>query len=489
MITKDELDVLCYSASNHLIDFCILTNKKYDPNWHHREIAKALEKVERGEIKRLAIFMPPRHGKSELATINFPAWYLGRNPDKEVITVSYSGELASKFGAKTRDKVNDEMYQRIFRDVKLKQDTKSKDFWQVEQGGSYDSVGLGGAITGKGANLLIIDDPIKNKEESQSDVYRDKAWDYYTSTLYTRLEPNAAIVLILTRWHYDDLAGRVLGADSEFKDEWTVIDFPAIAEKDEAFRKKGEPLWESRYTLDDLMRIKATVGLMDWSSLYQQHPLINELQEFKSEYFRYFEESQLENQIMNIDIFIDPALGERDKKQNCEVGFISRAKINDKPEWYLLDDFSGYLTPDQMIELLFKLYIDYKITYPLANVNVWIEYEALQKSLKYWIEEEQRRRQVYFNVNEAKKTQGDKDQRIRGLIPIYRMGLIKHRPYMKGAELEKQALEFPMGKLKDRLDALSFGIMEDVTNPTYYKRVEPKEENKVSDPYDLIIKY
>jgi hypothetical protein len=484
MITKDELDVLCYSASNHLIDFCILTNKKYDPNWHHREIAKALEEIESGKLKRLMIFMPPRHGKSELATINFPAWYLGKNPEKEVITVSYSGELAAKFGAKARDKVNDNIYKQIFRNVKLKEDTKSKDFWQVTQGGSYDSVGIGGAITGKGADLLIIDDPIKNKEEADSDTYREKTWDYYTSTLYTRLQPNAAVVLILTRWHYDDLAGRLL-ANEEFKEDWKIIEFPAIAEKDEVFRKKGEPLWATRYTIEDLIRIKNQVGLMVWSSLYQQHPLVNELQEFKPEYFRYFEEADIENKIMNIDIFIDPALGEKDKRQNCEVGFIIRAKEETKPEWYILDDFSGYLTPDQMIDLLFKCYIDYRLKYKLADINIYIEFEALQKSLKYWIEEEQRRRQVYFNVNEAKKTQGDKDSRIRGLIPIYRMGLIKHRPYMKGGELEKQAIEFPQGKLKDRLDALSFGIMEQITLPTYYKR-EQEKVKQVINPYDLI---
>lgn len=484
MIEKNELDVLFQSASEHLIDFCILTNKKYDPNWHHRVIANKLEAVERGEIKRLMIFMPPRHGKSELATINFPAWYLGRNPDKEVITVSYSGELAVKFGAKARDKVNDEVYKHIFPDVKLKQDTQSKDFWQVNQGGSYDSTGLGGAITGKGADLLIIDDPIKNKEEADSDTYREKAWDYYTSTLYTRLQPDAKIVLILTRWHYDDLAGRLL-SNEEFKENWNIVEFPAIAIQDEQYRKRGEPLWESRYNLDDLVRIKNQVGLMVWSSLYQQKPLINELQEFKSEYFRYFEESDITDKIMNIDIFIDPALGEKDKKQNCEVGFIIRAKREDKPEWYILDDFSGYLTPDQMIDLLFKIYIDYRLNYKLADINVYIEFEALQKSLKYWIEEEQRRRGIYFNINEAKKTQGDKDQRIRGLIPIYRMGLIKHRPYMKGGELEKQALEFPQGKLKDRLDALSFGIMEQITLPTYYKREQDKVK-RVVDPYDLI---
>lgn len=246
-----------------LIDFSIILDKNYKPNWHHEQIASALEKVESGEIKRLLIQMPPRHGKSQLASINFPAWYLGRNPNKEIITASYSSDLAIDFGSKTRDVVNDEIYKDIF-ETRLKQDEQNKAKWRTNDKGSYTSVGVGGPLTGRGANILIIDDPLKNREEAESETMRKKVWDWYTSTAYTRLEKNGAIIVIMTRWHLDDLAGRLLDYEQHGGEHWEVISFPAIAEDDERFRKKGEALWESKYDLNALLNIKQNIGAYDW---------------------------------------------------------------------------------------------------------------------------------------------------------------------------------------------------------------------------------
>lgn len=442
-------------ARNNFRAFCCLTQKNYKFNWHHRIIANKLEAVERGEIKRLMVFMPPRNGKSELTTIKFPTWYLGKNPEHPIITVSYSGDLASTFGSKSRDIIQSEAYQSIF-NTNLKKDSQSKVFWEVKQGGSYTATGLGGAITGKGAKLLIIDDPIKNKEEADSVTYREKTWDYYTSTLYTRLEKDAAIILILTRWHYDDLAGRLLEAQKdggEFAEQWEIIDFPAIAIQDEKFRKQGEPLWEDKYNLEALNKIKNTVGLMVWSSLYQQQPLVSELQEFKEEYFRYFEEEEIKDRKMIINILVDPAISK--KKEACETGLIDIAKIYDKPYWYVLDDSSGQKDPSQTIDIVFEKYEKYRLDYPMANVKIWVESNAYQQALTHFFKKEMQRRNIYFNINEI-NTKSDKEQRIRGLQPMYKNGIIKHRNWMKNGELETQLIQFPVGKLLDRPDALSF---------------------------------
>jgi len=171
--------------------------KGYAPNWHHELIAKKLEDVASGKCKRLMLFMPPRHGKTELATIKFPAWYLGKNPYKEVMCCSYSADLAEEFGRKARTTVADPLHAVIFPECKLQTGSKSATSWKVSARGGFTATGVGGAITGKGANVLIIDDPIKNREEADSDTYRKKVWDWYTSTAYTRLEKDGAVIVIM----------------------------------------------------------------------------------------------------------------------------------------------------------------------------------------------------------------------------------------------------------------------------------------------------
>lgn len=490
-----ENELMEQEASERLLPFSILTMKTYEANWHHREIANALEAVERGEIKRLMVFMPPRHGKSELGTIRFPAWYLGKHPTHEVITTSYSGDLAVLFGSRTRNIINSPEYQRIFKHIRLDPKSTAKNFWELQEldkegniigankQGSYSSSGIGGAITGKGANILLIDDPIKNSEEAQSEVIRQKVWDYYTTTLYTRLEKDAAIILILTRWHYDDLAGRLLEAQQkggEFAEDWKIIDYPAIAEEDEKYRKKDKALWPAKYDYGDLMKIKNTIGLMNWSALYQQQPLISELQEFKPEYFQYFEEDDIVDKSLTIDILIDPALSQ--KRQADETGFIVRAKIMNKPQWYILDDLSDRYTPTDIIDLIFKQYEKLRKMYPNSNIRVWIESVAYQKSLLYWLEEEQKRRRMYFLVEEIKST-GDKNQRIRGLVPLYKIGIIRHRSWMKNGKLEKQLIQFPQAKYDDRIDGLAFGLQ---TAEQTADIEEEEEDDNSFNPFSLI---
>lgn len=251
-------------ARRHLLDFVGLTMASYRAAAHHVAIANALEAVEAGTIKRLVITMPPRHGKSELASIRFPAWYLGRNPDKRVILASYADSLALTFGRQIRNLAREDEFGGVFPDVALASDSTSADHWNIAgRRGGLIAAGVGSGITGHGADLLIIDDPVKDASEADSPTVRENKWEWYTRTAYTRLQPGGAIVLIGTRWHVDDLIGRALAQDTE---QWHVLHLPAV---DAA----GRALWAERYPVDELHKIRDAIGLRAWESLYQGRPV------------------------------------------------------------------------------------------------------------------------------------------------------------------------------------------------------------------------
>jgi hypothetical protein len=228
------------TASEELIPFTEYTFQQYEAAEHHRLIAEKLEAVERGEIDRLMIFMPPRHGKSELASKRFPAWYLGRNPDRQIIAASYNSDLAGDFGRNVRNIVRERRFRNVFPEVELAADSQAANRWNTNKGGSYVAAGVGTAVTGRGAHLLLIDDPVKDREEADSETTREKVYSWYTSTAYTRLMPGGAVVVIQTRWHEDDLAGRLLEAEAKGGDKWDKLILPAVM-------SNGEALWPDRY--------------------------------------------------------------------------------------------------------------------------------------------------------------------------------------------------------------------------------------------------
>ena len=262
-----------------LLPFVERFNDQYEAGWVHKDICARLEQfskdVAERKSPRLMLFMPPRHGKSELASKTFPGWHLGRHPDHEVISCSYTGDLAMDFSRKVRELLRDQRYHQVFKDTKLDKDSQSAQRWNTTNRGGYVAAGVGGPITGRGAHVLIIDDPIKNRDDAESETNRSSIWNWYTSTAYTRLAPGGGVLIILTRWHDDDLAGRLLTKMKENEgDEWDVIQYPALATEDEPFRKKDEALHPERYDETALLRIKRAVGPRDWSALYQQNPVL-----------------------------------------------------------------------------------------------------------------------------------------------------------------------------------------------------------------------
>ncbi len=278
LISLARINYLAYLQVSHYL--------KYRPATHLRYIAKICEKIESGELKRVMFFLPPRHGKSMTVTESFPSWFIGKNPDRRVIEVSYGESLARRFGRANRRKI-EEFGSTLF-DICVAGDNASVSNWSIEgHDGGMISTGIGGPLSGEGADCLIIDDPVKNRQEADSLTYRDMLWDEYRNTLLTRLQPNASIVLILTRWHEDDLAGRVLENEG---DQWTVVKLPAEAEEDDPLgRAPGEMLWpEFGFGHQWAEKKKITVGSQVWNALYQQRPAPQEGALVKRSWWKYY---------------------------------------------------------------------------------------------------------------------------------------------------------------------------------------------------------
>lgn len=306
-MTKEQRQVLIEEARRELArrtmrDFVLYVDDNYRMNWHHRLLCDYLDKLACKEIRRLMVFMPPRHGKSELVSRKFPAYLLGRNPDTSIISCSYSADLASRMNRDVQRLIDSERYLELFPGTQLSNQhtrrfyetryTRNNNMFEVvDKKGTYRSSGVGGGITGMGGEYIIIDDPVKNREDADSATMREKVYDWYTSTLYTRLEKDGCILLTLTRWHEDDLAGKLLKAAQEGADQWTILELPAVCEyppKPYDVRQEGEALWKWKYDEEALFAMKATAGSRDWAALYQQHPTPGEGGTFKREWWNYY---------------------------------------------------------------------------------------------------------------------------------------------------------------------------------------------------------
>ncbi len=285
-------------SRRNLLDFLIFDGNGRYKNAKHIQFLtdkaqQFVEAVKSGESPRLFISMPPRHSKSETMTKKFPAWVIGNNPDFEIIIASYNMDLARDFGKIARDtyKEHSKSGTGIFFN-EIDRDKSAGDDWGIsEHRGAVVSTGVGGSATGKGAHIAIIDDPFKNREEANSRLQRDKVWAWYQSTIRTRLAPGGGIIIIQTRWHEDDLVGRIAKEmENGTGESFESIVLPAIAEENDILgRKIGEPLWEERYGISELENIKKAIGSREFSALYQQKPQIEDGGLFKRQYFKYFD--------------------------------------------------------------------------------------------------------------------------------------------------------------------------------------------------------
>lgn len=266
-------------ARNQLTEFVSYTKPDYEFANHHRQIIEALEAVERGEIKRLIIEAPPRHGKSELVSRRFPAWFIGRNPDKEIICATYGQDFADDFGREVRNIVGSQDFANVFPDVSLRPDSQAANRWHTNHGGIYVSVGVEGPATGRGFHVGLIDDPFKDRADADSELKQEKVWRWYTSVFLLRQMKDAAIIVTATRWNELDLTGRILEAAKKSGEKWHVLKLPAVNEY-------GQALWQERYSIDHLNLIRDTLSPREWLSLFQQEPTAEEGTQFKREWFK-----------------------------------------------------------------------------------------------------------------------------------------------------------------------------------------------------------
>lgn len=431
-------------------------------NWHHEVLFEHLEKVAKGEIKRLMVIMPPRHSKSEICSIQFPSWLMGNDKDAQIIEASYSADLSADFGRQVRNLVADPSFSQIFPGVLLSQDSQSKSKWNTDGKGSYNAVGVGGALTGKGAKYLIIDDPLKNRKDADSPVMRQALYDWYRSTARTRLSPDGAIVIVETRWHDDDLIGRILEEGSE---QWTVLHFPAIAEHDEEHRLKGEALWPDQYSLANLEQTKADIGSYEWSALYQGNPINEETQEFKEPWFQYRLWSEVQDMYTRKFATIDSALT---KKKTSDFTGVTRNYVNTDDEWHIKSR-RYKINSTECVNLIFDLHEE-------GFETIGIEEGAFYQAVEPFLRVEMEKRRIYPNVQPLKHGGTMKETRIRGLIPRYENKKVFH---IEGEcdELEEELLRFPKSRNDDCMDSTAYQSQiayAPTPPPTFYEEARNK---------------
>lgn len=440
--------------------FTEYTNPAYVAAEHHKRICEALEAVERGDIPRLMIFMPPRHGKSELASRRFPAWYLGRNPNHQVIAASYNSDLADDFGREVRNIVASREYRALFPEVFLRLDSHAADRWHTNSGGVYVAAGVGTATTGRGANVLLIDDPFKDRKEADSETRRKDVWDWYTDVAYTRLMPAdgtpGRIVLIQTRWHEDDLAGRLLEQQKSGGDQWHILDMPAIDDK-------GCALWPDWFDIERLSQIRRVLGERSWSALYQQKPTPDEGDIFKREWLRWYEEAPKHLRIYGAS---DYAVTEDGGDYTVHL----IAGVDPSGDIYLLDLWRRQTASDVWVETFLDLVERWRPVH-------WAEENGqIIRSLDPIITKRQIERRIWSCVREQFASAADKVQRCQSFRARMAMGKVylpKNADWV--SDYVSELMRFNAGLHDDQVDASSLlGRLLDQMEKATVPKVEEK---------------
>lgn len=446
-------------ARRSLLRFTEHTLPQYKRAAHHEIIASRLEAVERGDIDRLMIFMPPRHGKSELASKRFPAWCLGKDPTRQIIAASYNSDLANDFGRNVRNIVKEPEFGQVFPGVELAADSAAANRMNTNAGGTYVAAGVGTAVTGRGANIALIDDPFKDREEADSERRRELVWDWYRSTLFTRLMPGGSIVLIQTRWHEDDLAGRLLEQEGDKREggQWEVLELPALHPKTGA-------LWPEWYPEKVLERIKATIGPREWSALYQQQPQPDEGTFFQREWFEPWEKLPRTLRYYGTsDYAVTDGGG--------DYTVLTIWGIDAKGDIYRVDQWKDRTSSDKWIEAQIDLIKRYK---PLAFFG---EGGVIQKAVEPMLRRRMRERNTHCRL-EWMPSVADKPTRARSFQAMAATGRVF---FEKDADLS-DFLVFPAGKHDDEVDTASLiGRAIDQAHPAIVSAVQ---QTRTRDGYE-----
>ena len=414
---------------------------------HHKIMAKAFERVASGECKRLIINMPPRHTKSEFASYLLPAWFLGRFPNKKVIQSSNTAELATGFGRKVRNLVDSDAYKELFPALELRADSKAAGRWNTSKGGDYFAIGVGGTVTGKGADLLIIDDPHSEQEAAMAatnpDVF-DKVYEWYTSGPRQRLQPGGAIVIVMTRWAQRDLTGQVLkAAAGRGGEQWEVIEFPAIM-------PSGLPLWPEFWSLEELSALQEELPNSKWQAQYQQNPVGNEAAIIKRDWWQWWEEEEPPH----CDFILQSWDTAFEKTQRADYsasttwGVFDNPKDGNRPNIILLNTYKRRVEFPELKKDVLKEYNDYE---PDALI---VEKKASGAPLIYDL------RAMGVPVQEYTPSRGqDKIARLNSVSDIIASGKVWVPRTRWAEELVDEIAAFPSGEHDDLVDATTLALM------------------------------
>ena len=430
-----------------------VTKSLYEVAAHHKVIAEALERVESGKIKRLIITVPPRHGKSQLSSRLFPAWFLGRHPERSLILATYADKLSWDFGREVNAFLEDNLYRQIFPDIHIK--TSSVDRIELEAGGKAFFVGRGSSITGRGADGLLVDDPLKDRVEADSPGTREKLWLWFNQVARTRLASHTGwIVIITTRWSEDDLVGRLTDPQNPSYSpiegpKWKILDLPAIAgEKDPLGRKEGEALWPSHFPISYLDEL-AAVDPRGFQALYQGSPTPDKGNFFPADKLHTYQRSDLPPmERLRFYAASDHAVSSRqDRDKTC---LLVVGVDEDQNIWVMPDAVWGRYPTDMIVERMIDLMERYK------PMHWWAERGHITKSIGPFLRKRMLERGVFCSVYEMTPLV-DKQARAQSIMARIAMGKVfwpRHGTWW--IQAQKELLQFPHGARDDLVDAISY---------------------------------
>ena len=410
---------------------------------HHRIIADALTRVAKGELKRLIVNMPPRHTKSEFASIYFPSWVMGLKPDMKIMQTTHTADLSINFGRKVRNLMDSDEYAKLFSNVSLASDSKSAGKWQTNKGGEYFAAGVGGAIAGRGADLLIIDDP-HSEQDAMSINLLDSCYEWYTSGPRQRLQPNGAIVIVMTRWSTADLTGRLLSRQVESRsDQWEVIELPAI------FEDSGNVLWPEFWKEEELLSVKASIPVAKWNAQYQQNPTSEEGAIIKRDWWQLWDKDDPPPCSYIIQSY-DTAFS---KKETADYSAITTWGVFKPKEGMgdaliLLDAIKGRWDFPELKAVAQEQYAEYEPD------MVLIEAQASGTPLTHEL------RAMGIPVVNYRPSRGnDKMTRVHSVSPVFEAGMVYAPDQVFADEVIEECAAFPFAQNDDYVDTTTQAIL------------------------------
>ena len=431
------------SAEKSFIPFVRHVWPDFISGYHHRKIAKKFEDIRDGKIKRLIVNMPPRHTKSEFASFLFPSWLVGNNPKLKIIQTTHNTELAVRFGRKMKNLIDSDIYKQVFNEVAISADSKAAGRWETNKGGEYFAAGVGSSITGRGADLLIIDDP-HSEQDALSDTAMDSAWEWYPSGPRQRLQPGGAIVIVMTRWSTKDLTGRLIEAQAKEPkaDQWELIEFPAIL-------PSNKPIWPEYWDIHPLQTTKASLTEQKWQAQWQQKPTSEEGSIIKREWWQTWEEEDVPDLIHVIQSY-DTAFSKKETADYSAIttwGVFSHPRKN-HPQIILLDAEKGRW---EFTELKKHAMDKYKYWEP---ETVIVEAKASGLPLT-----DELRSAGIPVVNYTPSRGQDKHVRVNSVAPLFESGQVWVPDERWTEDVIEECAAFPFGDHDDYVDSTTQALM------------------------------